>query len=290
MSRSFKTLLARPRPLIAPIAHDALSARMIADAGFEAVGLAGSSLLAAQYALPDIGLAGLAEMAESARLVLRGHNLPWGMDADDGFGDLKNVVLTVRTLEALACGQIILEDQLRLGKRPGDAAAQALVTPEDMVAKVRIACDTRQDRDGLMIIARTDAFPNGGMDEALRRADSYLKAGADGIFVSGLQSSEELRIVGEHFRGANPVAVVGERKIRVWPAPDELYAMGFNQISYPSLLLLRAVSGIEQALADMAALASGALAPKDVVNCERQADALTCHLRLEEWNRLGGLG
>jgi len=262
---------------------------MSADAGFEAVGLAGSSVLAAQYALPDVGLAGLGEMAESARLVLRGHDLPWGMDADDGFGDIKNVVLTVRTLEALGCGQIILEDQLRLGKRPGDTRAQALVSRDDMVAKLRMACDTRQDRDGLMVIARTDAFPNEGMDEALRRADAYLKAGADGIFVSGLQTPDDLRIVGTHFRGANPVAVVGERKIRLWPAPDELYAMGFTQISYPGLLLLRVVAGIEQALADMAALASGALAPRDVANCEAQADALNRHLRLAEWSGLGGI-
>jgi len=288
MPKTFKDLLALPRPLIAPIAHDAMTARMVADAGFDAVGLAGSSILAAQYAWPDVGLAGLGEMAEGARQVLRGHDLPWGMDADDGFGDVRNVVLTVRTFDALGCGQLIFEDQLRASKKPGDGGSQQLVTIDEMSAKVRAACETRDDPGAMMIIGRTDAFLLDGMDAALRRADAYLKAGADGVFIAGLQTVEDLRIVGDRFRHANPVAVVGERKIRLWPGPAELYDLGFNQISYPNLLLLRAVGAVQSGLSDLAGLISGSVAPQHMPNFEMQADDLARHLRLDEWNAIGG--
>ncbi len=244
---SFRALLAKPRPLISPMAHDALSARLIELAGFEATGVSGSGVMAAHYALPDVGLAGLGEMLDGARMVARGTTLPWGADADDGFGDARSVIHTVRSFEALGCGQLIMEDQLRAGKRPGDGGAQILVSPQDMVAKLRAALATRDDRE-MLIIARTDSALHEGIDGAIRRAETYLEAGADGIFVAGLETPEQLQRVGTALHGAMQMAVVGEKRIRTWPNPTELYDMGFRQISYPGLLINRVFAALKSGL------------------------------------------
>jgi 2-methylisocitrate lyase-like PEP mutase family enzyme len=285
--QTFRSLLARPQPLLTPMAHDALSARIITDAGFEALGFSGSALLAAQYALPDLGLAGLGEMLEGARQIIRGTDLPWGADGDDGFGDVRNVVLTVRAFEAIGCGQLIFEDQNRATKRPGDGGAQTLVTAQEMQAKVRAAIATRDSTD-LMIMARTDAALNDGVDEALRRAEAYLKAGADGVFVAGLQTPEQLRRVGEALRGAVQTAVVGEKRIRTWPGPAELYAMGFNQITYPGLIINRVYRALQESVADFKALAAGAKSPADMPNLEQAVDDMARTLRQQHWQDCAG--
>lgn len=260
---TFRELLKQPGPLIAPVAHDALSARMIERAGFKVTGVAGSALLASQHALPDVGLAGLAEMLEGARVMLRGTSLPWGADADDGFGDARNVVHTVRSFEAIGCQQLVLEDQNRATKRPGDGGSQTLIGPGEMVGKLRAALETRDSID-LMIVARTDAALMEGVDGALRRADRYLSAGADAIFVAGLETPEQLRRIGETLRGANQVAVVGERRIGQWPAPDELHAMGFGQISYPGILINRVFAAMAEGLEALSLLARNAAAPASI--------------------------
>jgi len=283
---SFRTLLARPRPLVTPMAHDALSARMITDAGFEALGLSGSSLLAAQFALPDIGLSGMVEMLEGGLQIMRGTHLPWGADADDGFGGVNNVIHTVRSFAAVGCGQLVIEDQLRVTKRPGDGGAQTLVTAADMQAKLAAALSARGEAD-MMIIARTDAYGCEGMDAALRRAEAYLAVGADGIFVAGLETPEQLRQVGAALKGALLVAVVGERRIRDWPSPEELYQMGFAQITYPGMLITRVCAALRSGLVDLRDLATGRRLAPEMPNFEADLDALSRHLRLQEWLNSG---
>ena len=282
---TFRDLLKKPRPLVSPMAHDALSARLIERAGFEATGLAGSAMLAAQHALPDVGLAGLAEMLEGARVVLRGTSLPWGADADDGFGDVKNVVHTVRSFEAIGCGQLVLEDQDRSGKRPGDGGSQTLVTAGQMAAKLRAAVATRDSAD-LMIVARTDAALLDGVDEALRRAEAYLAAGADAIFVAGMQTPEQLCRVGAALKGATQILAVGERRIRHWPGPDELYAMGFGQISYPGLLINRVSEALTDGLDTLTALIAGKLLPAEVPAKVDALEATSRALDLADWETI----
>jgi 2-methylisocitrate lyase-like PEP mutase family enzyme len=282
---SFYDLLKKPRPLVTPVAHDALSARMIERAGFEATGVAGSAMMAAQHALPDVGLAGMAEMLEGARTVIRGTSLPWGADGDDGFGDAKNVVHTVRSFERIGCGQLVLEDQSRATKRPGDGGSQTLIAADEMAAKLRAALESRDSSD-FMIVGRTDAALLEGVDAALSRAEKYLSAGVDAIFVAGLQTPEQLRRVGEALQGAILVAAVGERRIREWPGPTELYEMGYSQISYPGLLINSVYAAMADALAKVNELSAGSREPGRMTANVDALEAMSDALDQKEWDGL----
>lgn len=284
---SFRELLIDHKPLVIPTAHDALSARMIERAGYPAVGIAGSAMLAAQHALPDIGLAGLGEMIEGARVIVRGTSLPWGADADDGFGDVRNVVYTVRTFERERAGQIVIEDQDRATKRPGEAGSRTLISQDAMTAKLRAALATRDDAD-FMIVARTDAIKVEGMDQALRRADAYLAAGADAILVPGLETPDELRHVGERFRGSEQMLAVGEARVRGWPPPSDLYDLGYTMISYPGLLISRVQEAMAHGLRLLDGLACGDLAPLDWPDMSNGSQGLADMLDLATWEGLTG--
>lgn len=282
---SFRRLLAENKPLVTPSAHDALSARMIELAGFKAIALGGLSLLASQYGLPDIGLASLTDMTECARAVLRATSLPCGIDGDDGYGDVKSVVRTTRAYEALGLGSIIFEDQEMRGKRPGDAAAVAVVPIVAMMEKVRAAVAARSDPETL-ILARTDAFRVEGLDGALARAERYLAAGADGIFIAGIDGVELMRIAGERLRGATQVAVITERLLATAPSPAELFAMGYSQVVFPHYLMLRVAATLQAALGELAEIATGMRAPASVMSYVAMAENLQKIVGIDEWKSL----
>ena len=248
---TWKQLLAQPEPLLMPVAHDALTARLIARAGFRAYSVGGFALVGARYGVPDIGLVGLAEMAQGIREIMAACDLPIMVDGDDGYGDVKNVTRTIRTYEQLGVSSIFIEDQVA-PKRCGHMAGKDVVPAELMEAKLRAAAAARDSKE-LFLIARTDARAVHGMDEALRRAERYLEAGADGIFVEAPQTLEELRLVGERFRGTPQIANMLEDGRTPLVPPAELYAMGFNMIAYPCSVIFRVTQTIEKALADMMA-------------------------------------
>jgi 2-methylisocitrate lyase-like PEP mutase family enzyme len=283
--RSFRSLLESERPLVTPGAHDVLSARLIEQAGFKAIAIGGLALLAAQRGLPDIGMAALTDMVEAARHVVEATDLPCGIDGDDGYGDVKSVARTVMAYERLGLGSIIFEDQDIRAKRPGEGKSTRVVLVEDMVRKLRAALATRDDRETL-ILARTDAYRIEGQDAALRRADAYLAAGADGIFVAGLNDPEELRQVGARLRGAIQVATVTERLLHVLPSPRELYELGFGQVVFPQFLATRMSAAAQAALGELSALASGAIAPTRIAALVDQSEGLQNLARLSQWLEL----
>jgi 2-methylisocitrate lyase-like PEP mutase family enzyme len=282
---SFRRLLAENKPLVTPSAHDALSARLIEQAGFKAIALGGLSLLAAQHGIPDIGLASLSDMTECARAVLRATSLPCGIDGDDGYGDVKSVVRTVRAYEALGLGSIIFEDQVMGGKRPGDSAAAAVVPIAVMVEKVRAAVASRSDPETL-ILARTDALKIESMDGALARAECYLAAGADGIFISGIDDFSSLRFAGERLRGAIQLAVVTERLLATAPTPAELFAMGYGQVVFPHYLILRVTAVMQTALAELSQIATGQRAASSVARHPEMSDALQKIVGIADWKSI----
>ena len=279
---SFKQLYREHHPLVSPVAHDALSARLITEAGFPAVSIGGLAMLAAQFGLPDIGLATLGEMLEGARNIMRGTHLPVGIDGDDGYGDLKSVARTVEVYEELGVGSIIFEDQDRFQKRPGDSGPVQVIPVGDMCAKIRTAVSARIDPD-VIILARVDAYATEGLDRALLRAEKYLQAGADGIFISALSSVEELRKVGDTLRGAYQIATASDRLLQVWPSPNELYDMGFSQVVYPHLVLKHVASGIRSALSTISQFKSGQLLPHQAVEPDFQLSELQVILGQERW-------
>lgn len=287
MRRSLRKLLAQGKPLVTPGAHDVLSARLIEQAGFQAIAIGGLALLVAQRGLPDIGLAALTDMVESARPIVESTELPCGIDGDDGYGDVKSVARTVIAYERLGVASIIFEDQDLRAKRPGEGRTTSVVPADEMLRKLRAALAARRDPDTL-ILARTDAFRVEGLDAALRRADAYLQAGADGIFVAGLDTPEQLRSVGERFRGAIQVATVTERLLPVMPGPAALYELGFSQIVYPQFVTTRMVAAAEAALGELAALAAGRRLPGGIVPDLAHSEQLQALARLRDWLAIEG--
>ena len=219
---TWKQLLARDEPLLLPGAHDALSARLIERAGFDAYVIGGYALVGSRYALPDLGLAGFGEMSAGMRDIMSATRLPVLVDCDDGYGDAKNAARTLRAYEAMGVSAIFMEDQ-KAPKRCGHMAGKDVIDAETMATKLRAAVAARQNPD-TFIVARTDARAVHGLDEALRRGELYLKAGADGLFIEAPQSMAELERVGRAFQGVPQLAnmVEGGGMTPVIP-PTELY-------------------------------------------------------------------
>jgi 2,3-dimethylmalate lyase len=247
---TWKQLLGAGEPLLLPCAHDALSARLIERAGFRAYSIGGYALVGARHALPDIGLVGYGEMSAGVRDIMAGSRLPVLIDGDDGYGDVKNVVHTVAGYEAMGASAIFIEDQLA-PKRCGHMAGKSVIETEAMARKLRAAVAARRSTD-LFIIARTDARAVFGLDEALRRGEVYLNAGADGLFIEAPQSVEELARVGQSFQGVPQLAnmVVGGGRTPILP-PAELARLGFAMVAYPTSLIFAVAHAMEKTLAEL---------------------------------------
>jgi len=275
---TWKELLAREAPLLLPCAHDALSARLIERAGFAAYSIGGYALVGARHALPDIGLVAFGEMSAGIRDIMSASDLPVLIDCDDGYGDVKNVARTIARYEAMGVSAVFIEDQ-RAPKRCGHMAGKEVIDAQAMAAKLRAAAAARRSAE-LFIIARTDARAVHGLDDALRRAELYLNAGADGLFIEAPQSVDELAQVGRAFPGVPQLAnmVEGGGRTPVL-APQELYRLGFAMVAYPTSLIFRVARAMEQALADLK-LGKPAAANdsvdfesfKDITRLERWAD------------------
>ena len=245
---TFRELLAKDGPLILPGAHDALSARLIQQAGFDGYFIGGFPLVGARYGVPDIGLKGLGEISCGIRDIMAASSLPVFVDADDGYGDVKNVVHTVHAYERLGVSALQIEDQ-RWPKRCGHMAGKVVVPAEEMEAKVRAAVSERM-RPETFIWARTDARGPLGLDEAMRRAERYLRAGADSVFIEALRSVEEMETVGRAFDvplQANPL----EGGVSPILRPEEYHALGFKVIVYGINLLMQATKRMKLALEDI---------------------------------------
>src|SRR6188508_1861163 len=250
--KTWKELLAQEQPLLLPCAHDALSARLIERAGFAAYSIGGYALVGSRYAIPDIGLAAFSEISSGIRDIMAATALPVLVDGDTGYGDVKNVAHTIEGYEAMGASAIFIEDQIA-PKRCGHMAGKDVIPAAEMVAKIKAAAGARRNKD-FFLIARTDARAVHGLDEALRRGEQYLKAGADGIFIEAPQNVKELERVGAAFKGVPQIAnmLEGGGQTPVLP-PQELKAMGFAMAAYPTTLIFRVARTIERALKDIKA-------------------------------------
>jgi len=248
---TWNALLAVPEPLLLPVAHDALSARLIEAAGFRAASVGGFALVGARHGIPDIGLVGLKEMADGVRDILGATTLPLMIDGDDGYGDVKNVTRTMQTYERLGAAAIFIEDQVS-PKRCGHMAGKSVVPTEVMERKITAAAAARDSED-TFLLARTDARALEGLDGALRRGERYLRAGADGIFIEAPVSVAELEQIGRAFKGTPQLANMLEDGATPLMTPSDLYSLGFQMVAYPVSLLFRIVHTMQRALTDMRA-------------------------------------
>lgn len=244
----WRAAMSAERPLRLPCAHDGLSARLIQQAGFTAYSIGGFPLVGARFGLPDIGLVQLGEMRDGMRDIITASKLPVLVDGDDGYGDEKNAARTIRSYEALGASAIFIEDQVA-PKRCGHMAGKRVVPAEVMAKKIKAAAAARQR--GIFLIARTDARAIEGLDAALKRAELYLKSGADGVFVEAPETEAELRRVGSEFRHVPQIANMLEGGRTPWCSPDELGRMGFAMVAYPTTVIFRVARAIERALGDL---------------------------------------
>jgi 2-methylisocitrate lyase-like PEP mutase family enzyme len=247
---TWRELLAAHAPVQLPAAHDALTAKLIERAGFAAYQIGGFALVGARHGLPDIDLTRFAEQAAGVRDILAASSLPVLVDADDGYGDVKNVTHTVRSYEAMGVSAIFLEDQVS-PKRCGHMQGKTVIAPEIMEERISAAAAARHQPD-FFLVARTDAREPEGLESALRRAERYVKAGADGIYVEAPKSVDELEQIAKALPGVPQMTNMFEGdKETPWVTPKDLGKLGFSMILYPTTVLFRVVRAMERALADL---------------------------------------
>ncbi|UYV37376.1 isocitrate lyase/phosphoenolpyruvate mutase family protein [Rhodobacteraceae bacterium D3-12] len=237
--------LSRPEILIAPGCYDALSALLIQQAGFEAAYLSGASVSYTRFGLPDIGLVGMNEMAQTLRAIADRVDLPLIVDGDTGFGNALNVQRTVQSYRTSGAGAIQIEDQT-FPKRCGHLDNKQLITTAAMTGKLRAADDARGDSD-MLIVARTDAVAVEGMEAALERAEAYIEAGADMLFVEAPPTTDALQMVGEKLGHRIPLManMVEGGKTPLSSAHD-LQEMGYSMVIFPGAFV-RALAWAGQA-------------------------------------------
>ena len=244
MRKTFEELLKQDELLILPGAFDALSARVAAKAGARAVYMTGFGVVGASWGVPDIGLIGPEAMSERVRAIAGAiAPVPLVADGDNGHGGLANVARLVRAYEQAGASAIQLEDQV-MPKRCGHMEGKEIVSRVEAVAKFHAASAARSSR-AFKIVARTDARAVEGLDEALRRGDAFLEAGADILFVEAPTSEEELRRIAETFSGTPLVANMVEDGKTPWLSSVVLAQMGYRIALYPITALLAATRRLE---------------------------------------------
>ena len=232
-SASLKNLLAAGEFIVAPGVFEMFSARIADSLGFKALYMTGYGISASHLGLADAGLVTYRDMVERARTIAQGTKTPLIADADTGFGGLINVRETVRGYEAAGVQAIQIEDQ-EMPKKCGHTPNRRVLPLADAVKRVEVAVEARRSSD-FLIIARTDARTGLGMDEALRRAQAFAKAGANILFVEAPESAEEFKRIGGELAGSAKLLanMVPSGKSPVLAA-QLLQEYGFSIAIYPS--------------------------------------------------------
>ena len=245
--KRLRELLAGPEPVIAPGAYDALSARLVEQAGFDVVYMTGFGTSASLLGRPDVGLLSGAEMVDHVRRLVDAVERPVIADADTGYGNAINVVRTVRSYEQAGVAGLHLEDQV-MPKKCGHMSGKAVIPAAEMVGKIRAAVEARRDPD-LVLIARTDAAAVHGLDEAISRAHAFAEAGADVLFVEAPTSEDDIARVARELTDVAPLVFNWAEGGRTPPISLERIAeLGFSLVIYPIATLLAATAGVRSVL------------------------------------------
>jgi 2-methylisocitrate lyase-like PEP mutase family enzyme len=246
-----RALLAKPGLLVMPCCFDALSAKLIEEAGFPLTFMSGFAVSAARAALPDTGLLSYGEMAAQGREICAAVSIPVIGDADTGYGNAVNVKRTVRGYAAAGFACAMIEDQL-WPKRCGHTKGKQVVSRSEALTRIRAAADARDEGADILIMARTDARATLGLDEALSRAYGFVEAGADVVFVEAPESEAEMARVCAEVPGHHLANMVEGGRTPVLP-PDRLAGLGFKIAAYPLTLLSAAARAMRDALSELAA-------------------------------------
>lgn len=226
-----RQLLSQKEILVAPGAHDVLTAKIIAKTGFKAVYFTGYGQAASHLGSPDVGLLTMTEMVARVRSFVSAVDVPVIADGDTGFGNVVNVMRTVREYEAAGAAAIQLEDQVA-PKKCGHMTGRQVVPMEEMVGKIKAAVDAREDKD-FVIIARTDSRTTMGIEEAIRRGKAYEEAGADVLFIESPENVEEMKLITSSFKVPVLANMVEGGRTPNLPV-NELQALGYDLVIFPT--------------------------------------------------------
>ncbi len=226
----FKQLIHGRTIVQAPSVYDCLSAKIAQLEGFPAIHMGGSASSASVIGMPDLGFMTLTEMVEHARNIVAAVNIPVLVDADTGHGNALNVMRTVREFERAGAAALHLEDQA-MPKKCGHFDGKVLISAEEMVGKIEAAVEARRDPD-FTIVVRTDAMERLGIEETIARANAYVRAGADCIYVEAMRTVDEMKRVRKSVDGPL-VATMMEGGKTPWFTAAELERLGFNLVIYP---------------------------------------------------------
>ena len=246
---TLRDVLRAPGILTLPGVYDGISARVANSLGFPALYMTGYGAVASALGVADAGLASVTEMLDRVRCIAAAIDVPFIADGDTGYGGLLNVDRTVRAYAAAGAAAIQLEDQ-EIPKKCGHTEYRRVVPRDEAVRKIRVAVEARPDRD-FLIVARTDARYSEGLDEALRRAESFLEAGADILFIESPESPDELRRIGETFGGAALLANMVEGGRTPFLSAAELQDLGYKLALFPGTGFLTAAKALRDGYAHL---------------------------------------
>ena len=272
-----RDLIARPGMLLMPGAYDALSARIIESHGFEAIVCGGFAAAGALRGEPDVGQMTMNDYVDQYGRIAQAVNVPVWADADTGFGGVNNVGRSIKAFERAGVAGLFIEDQVT-PKRCGYLPGKRLIPPEEMIAKIHAALDARCD-PSFFLVARTDALHLEGIDAAIARAQRYIAAGADMVFVQGADTVETLTRVCRDVPGPQ-FANVSQARGGAHLSLAELERAGAAACTFPSLALFAAAAAVERT---MAALKRGE--PLDTIGADVMTlDRYNALVRLDEHN------
>lgn len=244
-NQKLRTLVHTRRGVIVPGVFNALSARVVADLGFEAIYVTGAGVTNMWFGLPDQAFMGLSDIADHTARIHDAVEVPLMVDADTGFGNALNTYHAVRTLERAGADCIQIEDQVS-PKRCGHFSGKEVITTSEMIGKIKAAVDARRDPD-LLIMARTDACAVHGFEAAIERAQQFSEAGADILFVEAVTTAGEIRALPQRLTKPQLMNMVLGGKTPIFNA-EELAGLGYGIVLYANAALQGAVAGMQKAL------------------------------------------
>ena len=237
--------------LLMPCCFDALSARLVQQAGFPLTFMSGFAVSAARLARPDTGLISYGEMLDQGRTILEAVDIPVIGDGDTGYGNVANIRRTVEGYARAGFAGIMLEDQLA-PKRCGHTRGKEVVGRNEACARIKAAVEARERGADILIMARTDARATLGLDEALWRMQAFADLGADILFLEAPRSEEEMLRFCTEIPGPKMANMLEEGDTPIL-APARLNELGYKIAAYPLTLLSTAVYAMQDALADVVA-------------------------------------
>lgn len=241
-----KALLGKPGLLLMPCCYDALSAKLIEQAGFQLTFMSGFAVAAARLALPDTGLISYGEMVDQGRAICAATTLPVMGDGDTGYGNALNVKRTVQGYARAGFACVMIEDQLS-PKRCGHTRGKEVVSRHEACRRLEAAVDARNEGGDILIMARTDARAPLGFQEALARCQDFAALGADLVFLEAPQSEEEMARFCAEVKAPCMANMIQNGRTPLLP-PARLEELGFKIAAYPLTLLSSAVEAMEKSL------------------------------------------